>query len=451
MNAGGRSGNQGGMTDRRLRALLVLLALLLQAGLALGAEPLTLELGPSAASLPEGEIRLAVEKELGRRVTGKDPVAPSDVTIDVVEGNLVIRLRQGQSVVERTVPLPANVVDVPLTVSLIVGNLARDQSVGLGAPPAASGTEPSATAAPAPAATAAPAPAPRPLLAPVSALDEQAAPAPPVPAYRSTWIGLHVAQDMAFVGGNNVCDPNLGQKDNNYACFYEGTTDQPFVHTPFPFRDGIQQGLVVATTRLLASVEQAVTPWVTLGGRAGFAFGGGPPAGQRAEMVNGEVPDRAKGSGGTAFMPWHIELAARGWFLPLTNQRFRAYAQASAGVAQVDAKVQIPEYDCTHAGMPDQNPEQAAQQSMIYTDQTGKDFSPFEQCKFGKGYYNYKYYKPTMVDGWKKMGQAFVSLGAGSMLAVTDTLGVVLNLNAMYMLPASGLVFEPSLGIQYGL
>jgi hypothetical protein len=56
-----------------------------------------------------------------------------------------------------------------------------------------------------------------------------------------------------------------------------------------------------------------------------------------------------------------------------------------------------------------------------------------------------------MVDAWKKMGQLFISLGAGSMVAITDQLGVVLNLNVLYMLPASGLVLQPSLGVEYGL
>jgi hypothetical protein len=101
--------------------------------------------------------------------------------------------------------------------------------------------------------------------------------------------------------------------------------------------------------------------------------------------------------------------------------------------------------------MPDKNPEQAAEQSMNWEDASGNELTPFEQCKYGKGYYNYRYYKPVMVDAWKKMGQLFISLGAGSMVAITDQLGVVLNLNVLYMLPASGLVLQPSLGVEYGL
>jgi hypothetical protein len=270
--------------------------------------------------------------------------------------------------------------------------------------------------------------------------------------YKKNWLGIHFAQDFAIVGGNNVCDSNLGQKSSNYACFYEGTTDKPFVHTPFPYRDGIQQGVVLATSRILLSYDRAIFPWLTGEVRAGFAFGGGPPAGQQVTKVDGTVPDRATGKGGTPFLPAHIEVKAKYWLLPLTSKLIRLYGGLGGGMAQVDAKVSIPEYDCTHAGMPDKEPGQAAGQNMNWTDtKTGRTYTPFEQCKYGKGYYNYRYYKPVMVDGWKKMGQAFATVSVGGMFAFKDNMGVTLNANVMYMLPASGIVIEPSLGFSYGL
>jgi hypothetical protein len=432
------------MTHGRLRFLGALLALLLQPTLGLGAEPLRVELEPTAAAFSEGDVRLAIEKELGRPVTGKDPTRPSDVQVGVADGQLVIRVKQGNSVVERSVPLPANLGDVPLTVSLIVGNLARDQSVGLTTPPAASPAATHEAEAPAP-----PRSKPR---AHAQAVEGRAHPvsSPGTTQFRSHWVGVHVAQDLALVGGNNVCDSNLGQQSSNFACFYAGTTDQPFVHTPFPYRDSIQDGLVVATKRLLFSYDHALFPFLTIGGRAGYAFGGGPPAGQRVEKVDGVVPDRARGTGGTGFFPFHLELRAAYWWLPLTNKLLRAYVQATVGTAQVDASTTVPEYDCTKAGMPDRNPEQMEAQSMTYTDVNGRGYTPFEQCKYGKGFYNYRYYNPTQVDAWKKMGQVFLSLGAGGMVAISEQLGVVLNLNGMLMLPASGLVLEPSIGVQYG-
>ena len=49
------------------------------------------------------------------------------------------------------------------------------------------------------------------------------------------------------------------------------------------------------------------------------------------------------------------------------------------------------------------------------------------------------------------MGQGFVALNLGGMAKVTAELGVVFNLNLMYMAPASGIVIEPSLGMAAGL
>jgi hypothetical protein len=272
-----------------------------------------------------------------------------------------------------------------------------------------------------------------------------------VAPYKKNWIGLHFAQDFALVGGNNVCDIKLGQKTSNYACFYEGTSDQPFVHTPYPYKDGIQQGMVLATSRILLSYDRAIFPWLTGEVRAGFAFGGGPPAGQSVQTVNNIAPDRAKGTGGKPFLPVHVELKAKYWILPLTSKTIRAYAGLGGGWAQVDAKVSIPEYDCTKAGMPDKNPERTMEQSAIYVDDAGRSYDPPLQCKYGKGYYNYRYYKPVMVDGWKKMGQVFGTVTLGGMFAFKDNMGVVLNANVMYLFPASGFVIEPSLGFALGL
>lgn len=280
----------------------------------------------------------------------------------------------------------------------------------------------------------------------------------PSSPYKKNWFGLNFAQDFAFVGGNNVCDQRLGQASDNYACFYEGTTDQPFVRTPFPLRDGIQSGMVLATSRLLLSYDRAFSSRITLGIRAGYAFGGGPPAGQTTKRSDADPPHtnplrdgdpqqtkpNAVGSGGTAFLPAHVEVRGQFWFLPLSAKLFRAYVAAGGGMAQVDAKVSIPELDCNDAY---QDPRAA----FYDPDGDGVGLSPFNQCKQAKGYYNYKNHKPVNVDGWKKMGQGFVTLGAGGMLAFKDNMGLLLNLNFMYMLPASGVVIQPSLGFSLGL
>jgi hypothetical protein len=294
--------------------------------------------------------------------------------------------------------------------------------------------------------------------------------------YKKNWFGIHFGQDLAFVGGNNVCDATLGQADANYACFYEGTDNQPFFRTPFPYRDGIKNGMVLATSRIMLSYERAFTSRITLGGRLGYAFGGGPPAGQTSDVpaqapMNGfpedrpyQVPFKATANGGTPFLPVHFEVRGAFWFLPLTNKLFRAYGALGGGMAQVDAKVSIPELDCNDAGVKYANPgdtdplaplpDGSPSQGSVYVDpETGQRYSQFGQCQVGPpiGYYDYTKYPTYNVDGWKKMGQGFVTAGLGGMIAFKDNMGVLLNVNFMYMLPASGFVIEPSLGFTLGM
>jgi hypothetical protein len=255
--------------------------------------------------------------------------------------------------------------------------------------------------------------------------------------FKRHWVGLHVAQDFAVVGDSNVCDPNLGQSSASYSCFLEGTTDRPFVHTPYPLKDGIQTGTVLATTRILASYDFALFPYLTVGARLGYAFGGGPPAGQTAAADG-------TGSGGTPFLPIHAEARAQFWFLSLSNKMIRAYVGAGGGMAQVDGKVPVPEKDCTAdalEGLPG-NPNDP--------EQVRRD-NAFEACRTAAANFNWAALPDVKVDAWKKMGQGFISGNVGGMFGFAGNMGAVLNVNVMYMLPAAGLVIEPSLGITMGL
>jgi len=290
----------------------------------------------------------------------------------------------------------------------------------------------------------------------------------PASAFKKNWLGFNIAQDFAFVGGYNVCDPTLGQASDNYACFYQGTTDQPYFHTPYPPRDGINTGTVMATTRLLVSYDRAFTANITAGGRLGFALGGGPPAGMSPAGNAKDPPAHSTGVGGTPFLPIHLEIRGQFWFLPLTAKLLRAYVLVGGGMAQVDAKVAINEYDCEKAGHDPQGNDVSTEtidgmanpkydmNSKYYVApfQSGdKILNPYQQCRTGKTNTNYKIKNAPpadAVDGWRKMGQGFIEAGVGGMLAFKDNMGVTLEAKLLYMLPASGIVIQPSAGFALG-
>jgi hypothetical protein len=405
---------------------------------------LSVVLQPSAAHLPEGEIRHAIARELNVPVGGPTDVATRTLSIALEANHLVVRFQTPDGTTERLLPFTDDREQLVTMLALLAGNLARDQRPLL-----------SAKAGPSPPPNPAPPPAqpPRP---PTPIVWE---PPPPtrVAPFRQHLVGFHLAQDIAFVGGDNVCDPKLGQATENYACFYRDTTDEPFFHTPYPLRDGTTEGVAFATTRVLASYDYALAAYLSVGGRVGFAFGGGPPAGQQPAGEVRNPPAHAKGTGGAAFMPWHLELRGAFWFLPQTEKYLRAFVLVGAGLAQVDAKVEILEYDCEDAGLlPDgtPNPEEPygspGPGGTFVADPNG--MSPYDQCRSGqKTFYKVKNHDPVPVDAWKKLGQAFVEAGLGAVLTVAPNVGISLEGKLLYLLPSNGIVVQPALGVVVGL
>ena len=269
----------------------------------------------SAAALPQEEIRAAIARELEHRPHGEASVAGElDVAVD---GNqLVVRFRGAQGYTERLLPLPEDRTQIPLMLSLLAGNLARDQSPGVR-------------------------PAP---LAPVPEAWERA---PREPSFKQHYLGLHLGQDIAFAGGFEVCNRTIG----TFSCYYPGT-DQPFFHSPNPNSDTVTNHPVLATTRVLFSYDFA--PWrrFSIGARIGFAFRGGPPAGMSPDPPVTDPPSHSAGAGGTPFFPGHFELRASYWFAPLTNERWRGFFGVGAGMAQVDARVDHHVVDCEETAPP---------------------------------------------------------------------------------------------------
>lgn len=267
--------------------------------------------------------------------------------------------------------------------------------------------------------------------------------------YKKNWIGLHFGQDIAIVGGTDVCTASA-QANSGYACYVEGT-DMPYRGDPFPGA-GISTGTVMATHRLMLSFDRAFTPNITLGARVGFAFGGGPPAGKGPDDqnrprdtdpnaphdMNGNPTDPLPPTAGTPFLPFHGELRLSYWFGkgPLGKKGFRPYLHLGGGIAQVDSKVKVTLADCPYDVHP---PDYTVDD---YNKCTEGDKSVANETKNVTQTYH--------VDVWRKMGQAFVTGGGGVVYAFTPEIGAMLNVNLMVMFPSSGFVIQPSLGVQYG-
>ncbi len=252
----------------------------------------------------------------------------------------------------------------------------------------------------------------------------------PTSGYKKNWIGLHFAQDIAIMGGTNVCGADA-RANQGYACYESGSSTVPYNGDPYPGA-GISTGAVVATRRLLLSFDHAFSANITIGARVGFAFSGGPPA--------GKAPDRDGRGGdaaGTPFLPFHGELRGAYWFgkNALGKKGLRPYVAFGGGIAQVDGKVKVKVADCSDAlfHLPSPDPDAFGSEG--------------EQCAAGQGKHNTT---PYELDAWRKMGQGFITIGGGAMYAFKENIGAQLNVNLMYMLPTSGPVIQPSLGVVYG-
>ncbi len=259
-------------------------------------------------------------------------------------------------------------------------------------------------------------------------IDESEAPSS---GYKKNWIGLHFAQDIAIMGGTNVCGADA-RSNQGYACYESGSSTAVYNGDPYPGA-GIASGAVVATRRILLSFDHAFSPNLTVGTRLGFAFSGGPPAGKSPDS-QGRGGDSAPG---TKFLPFHGELRAAYWFgkNALGKKGLRPYVHVGGGIAQVDGKVKVKVADCGNALF-----DNTMSNTNGYTTEG-------DSCAAGVGKH---VTTPYELDAWRKMGQGFITIGGGAMYAFKENVGAQLNVNLMYMLPTSGPVIQPSLGVVYG-
>jgi hypothetical protein len=233
---------------------------------------------------------------------------------------------------------------------------------------------------------------------PTETLEETPPPPPPVEEednLRRNWVSLGIMQDFLLHSSvDAVCLDTAGRSSPDYGCF----TGDTFYADPVYDGAGntIGGGIGVATTRLLLGFDRLFGDRWLVGGRVGFAFGGGPAA-----------------PGGSGFMPLHLEGRVAAYFgsSPFTSTSIRPYAALAGGLAQVMDKVPVDVFaNATDA---------AANQ-------------------------------PAALDAWRRAGNVFVSLGLGASLPVGRSM-VSAEARFMELLGTSGTGFSLGLSYAYGL
>ena len=241
--------------------------------------------------------------------------------------------------------------------------------------------------------------------------------------YPKNWVGLHFGFDLANISSDGACAADARASDH-FVCFNGNDTFQALtnrivggvptaVNTVSRSAPGrIAGGFVFATMRLMASYERLIGSF-GLEGRVGFAFNGG------------KTP-----SGGSAFLPVHLEARAKWWLRgtkAFTEPGFRPWLHLGGGVAQIDAKVKVDIVDCGGI-VPD---------------------DPFNACRSADQVTTASGGKTLHLEATKQLGIEFITVGGGVMYAVAKNHGAVLNLNFMVPVPSVAFVIEPSIGYEY--
>ena len=210
--------------------------------------------------------------------------------------------------------------------------------------------------------------------------------------FKQNWFSVGFQLEALLLpSAQNACAGGSG-----YTCFDDG--GGYYRQVPLAGADDVVNGGIgIGTMRVLLGYDRVFGTNFTVGGRLGFAFGGGP---QRP--------------GSHEFEPIHVE--ARGAYFfghdPLGRKGFRFFVEAGAGLAEVDASVPVDIY----ATLAD------------YNAGNSKNFI-----------------------AWKKTGLGFAALGPGAMFALTPSMGIVLEAKVMQTFPTAGTAVALQLGYTIGL
>lgn len=232
---------------------------------------------------------------------------------------------------------------------------------------------------------------------PTETLEETPPPPPPVEeddGLRRNWVSLGLQQDfLLYSSVDSVCLDAAGRGSPDYRCF---TEDDVFITEPVYDSAGnkIGGGVGFATTRILLGFDRLFGDRWLVGGRLGFAFGGGPSA-----------------PGSAGFLPIHVEGRVAAYFSSFESQSLRPYAVLAGGLAQIMGKVPVDIFR--------------------------------NEAEFNA---NQSY----SVNAWRRAGNLFVSLGLGASLPVGRSM-VSAEARFLELIGTSGTGFSLGLSYAYGL
>ncbi|AUX29990.1 MULTISPECIES: hypothetical protein [Sorangium] len=235
-------------------------------------------------------------------------------------------------------------------------------------------------------------------------------PAEAAPSVPRSWVGLTFSPDVALFSGREVCSL-ASQERGNFVCLRGDGTRYDGAPTPGVAND-VNLGFALATSRVALAYDRLVLDNLTVGGRVGFAAGGTT-------------------GGGASFLPLHLEARAQYFLMarPFAELGARPFVLAAAGVAQVDAEVDVEVLEdaaacgagpaitspCTRPGRSGRVEER--QQTLAAT---------------------------------RQAGQGFASLGAGVAYAPLEAVSLNLALRASLTFPAVTAVLSPEVGLSLG-
>ncbi|WP_437735818.1 hypothetical protein [Sorangium sp. So ce1335] len=231
------------------------------------------------------------------------------------------------------------------------------------------------------------------------------------PDVRKNWVALTFSPDVALFSGRDVCAV-ASQASDNYVCLRGDGTRYDGTPTPGVAND-VNLGFALATLRVALAYDRLVLDNLTVGGRVGFAAGGTT-------------------GGGASFLPLHLEARAQ-YFLtarPFEQLGARPFVLAAAGVAQVDAEVDV------------QVLEDAAACGADPLDRASPCTRPGRSGRVEP--------RQQTLAATRQAGQGFASVGVGVAYAPVEAVSLNLALRAGLTFPAVTAVLSPEVGLSLG-